>query len=423
MDAFKFYAKLFVIKLRALMFLVAPVDPNRNGWENRVLIINLDLIGDIVMFTGVLKHYRAAMPYKKIFILLNASGGVDPVLVRDHVDEVIRIDTEAFKSKPGYGYSFVKKMRHVGFAKVIEHNPGAEFVGKVVATELGAQELIGYHGFAIDDTTPTSENFAKGLQYFRNVLAKKFTKIIPTIPEIGLPKRFTHMVSHYAAIFEGVVGKKTEDPAPALPDPFPSDEVVKKLVGADRVMPLSYCLLSLGTSTPRKEWPVARFAELGKLIRERDIPIVLTGGKKDIPKSKMFIEALGTGKGIIDLTGKTSLSEAASLVKFSLFAMSNDTSIAHFAIAFKRPSLTVMWLANPGRTTLYGYPDINKWVFKADFPCYGDNGRCANNINPGDPSPCVAAITVEDAKKVLVPLLDYLKSGAAYPVEKFTLTL
>ena len=421
MNRLKFYVKVAVVKARALMFWFAPVRPNKDGWENRILLINLSLIGDMVMFTAVLKHYRTALPGKRIFLLLNGSSGVDPVFVQEYVDDVIRVDAEAFKGGPRYGHAFVKKMREIGFATVVEHNPGAEFVGKTIAVELGAETVIGYHGFAIDDTCPPDANFALGLRYFRRVLSKKFTTIIPTISEPNAPRRLAHMISHYAAIFEGVTGQKPADLVPRLPGRLPTDEAAQNALREHGIAPLSYCLLSLGTSTPHKEWPVERFAALGRLLRDRKIPIVLTGGSKDVPKSKAFVAAFGADGTILDLTGRTSLLKAASLVKFSLLAMSNDTSIAHFAIAFKRPSLAILWLAQPGRTSIYGYRDINKWIFKEFFPCFGDNGRCAHTVGPNDPAPCVAAVTVEDASRELVPLFDAIRSDGNYPKEGFSL--
>jgi ADP-heptose:LPS heptosyltransferase len=423
MNQLKFYVKLAVIKARAFLLWLRPVRVNMVAWEDRVLIINLDMIGDVVMFTAVLKHYRAAMPGKKLYLLLNGSSGVSPVLVRDYVDEVLMVDTNAFKSDPRYGYGFIKKLRQIGFATVVEQNPGMEFVGKTIAVTLGAKEVVGYHGFAIDEVFPPSANFALGLRYFRRVLSKKFTKMIPTIPEPRAPKRLANMISHYAAIFEGVTGQRLTDLVPRLPEPLPSDEAAKKILAENHIEPFSYCLLSLGTSTARKEWPVERFVALGKILALKNIPIVLTGGKKDIPKSKEFAAALGGN--CLDLTGKTSILEAASLVRFSLLTMSNDTSISHFAIAFKRPSFTITWLANPGRTTVYGYPGLNVWVFKEPFPCFADNGRCAQGIGPDEPAPCIAAITVEEAEQALRPLLDRALAygGRSKPEAAFSLGL
>ena len=425
MDAFKFYIKLVVVKVRALLFFFAPVRVNKIDWENRILLINLDLIGDIVMFTAILKQYRNALPGKNIFVLLNGSSGVSSVLIRDHVDEVIMIDMNAIKINPRYGYDVVKKLRQIGFVKVIEHNPGVEFVGKIIATELGAAEVIGYHGFAIDDALPPDANFALGLRYFRKTLMYRFTTIIPAIAEPSeseKPRRLRHMILHWAAIFEGATGRQVLDYTPQLPATLPSDASVREILKNNNIAPLSYCLVSLGTSTPRKEWPIERFIELGKILVVNNIHIILTGGVKDALKSQRFVSTIGAAH-CLDLTGKTSILEAASLVRYSLFAMSNDTSIAHFAIAFKRPSFTILWLAQPGRTSIYGYRDINKWIFKEDFYCFGDNGRCARTVGPQDPAPCVAAITVEDARQALIPLLDHLLSGEKYPREDFSLTV
>lgn len=418
LDILKFYTKLAVIKVRALMFWFAPVLANRDGWENRILLINLDLIGDIIMLTAVLKHYRAAMHGKKLFLLLNSASGMSPLLVQECVDEVLTIDANAFKVNPRYGYAMVKKLRHIGFVTVVEHNPAMEFIGKVIAVELGAKEVIGYQVPAIEDNLPSSVNAELGLRYFHRVLSRKFTKMIPATPEPG-PKRFTHIILRYAEIFKGVTGQVAQDLAPRLPEHLPSDEMAQDVLKKNSIKPFSYALFSLGTSTPHKEWPVERFAAVAKLLATRNIPIVLTGGKKDVSKSKAFIATIGGH--CFDLTGKTTILEVASLIRFSLLTISNDTSIVHFAVAFKRPSLTIQILSRPGWTDRYGYRDINKWILKEDAPCFGDNGRCTHLVGPNDPSPCIAAISVGDAEQELVPLLNHITSNAAYPSADFSL--
>ena len=162
----KFWVKRLVTGARAVLLFVVPAPINKNDWDQRILIVDLDLIGDIVVLSGVLRHYREAFPGKKIFILLSRS--VHPVFVRDFVDEVLQVDTHKFKSDSWYGFRMIKKMRSIGFATVIDQNAGTEFVEKTLVTELGARELVGYEGWRIDFDKPFNANMALGVQYFQN---------------------------------------------------------------------------------------------------------------------------------------------------------------------------------------------------------------------------------------------------------------
>ncbi|MBI2623048.1 MAG: hypothetical protein HYW65_00520 [Candidatus Liptonbacteria bacterium] len=419
MDISKFYAKLAVITTRALLLRFMPVRPNREGWEGRMLLINLDFIGDLVMFTAVLKHYRRACPGKTIFVLINSASGMSPLLLEGFADEVLTLDAEAFRTNAWYGYRFIAKLRRIGFATVAEHNPAMEFIGRTIAVELGAERVFGYEGLAFDRDVPPSRNAELGTRYFDRVLSKKFTKVIPRITERISPRYLTHMIAHHAAIFEGVTGREApENLAPELPR-LPSDETIQGMLRKEGVKPYSYALIALGASSFRKEWPPGKFAELGKVLVGKAIPIVLTGGKRDVPGARAFAEFLGSP--CIDLVGKTSILDVVSLVRYSLITVSNDTAPTHFAVALKRPSLTIMYPTRPGWAGPYGYRDINRWVIREDVPCFGDNGQCGNAAGPGVLAPCIAAVTVEDAKKELVPLLAHITSGVPYPATPFLL--
>ena len=67
------------------MFLVSmsACEANTSGWENRLLIINLEALGDLIVFTSVLKHYKKRFPEKKIYLLVKKGFGVEEFAVQD----------------------------------------------------------------------------------------------------------------------------------------------------------------------------------------------------------------------------------------------------------------------------------------------------------------------------------------------------
>ena len=138
-----------------------------------------------------------------------------------------------------------------------------------------------------------------------------------------------------------------------------------------------------------------------------------------MPASKAFLDALHVP--CLDLTGKTSVIDAVSLVRFSRITVSNDSAFTHFAVALARPSLTIMYPTRPGWAGPYGYGDINRRVIREDVPCFGDNGQCGNTGGLRALAPCVAAVTVEDAQKELSPLLACITSGDPSPKAPFSL--
>ena len=413
-DYLKFWIKRCVSMVRQLLlFFSAPV--NRRGWENRILIVNLDLIGDIVALSSVLQYYREAFPGKKLFMLLSRS--VHPLFVRDFVDEVIQVDPGAFKSNPWYGYRFINKMRRIGFWTVIDQNPGTEFIEKSLVVELGAEELIGYQGWSIDFKEPFSINMALGAAYFEHNLLPRFTKVIPRINEVPNAPRLRHMIAHYSAIFEGATGIKKSAYVPHIPKTLESDARVGDLLSANCIAPNSYAVVSLGTSSIKKDWPVERFNKVGEWMRSQRIPIILTGSPMDASRAAVFESALGGG--VFNMVGKTDISELVSLIRSALLVFSNDTALTHIAVALGKPSLTILGMGHFGRMSLYGHSEINHWVYRADASCRCDNMQCMSTVGPTQPAPCIQSVSVEQVLGELQKLVTYVQRNGGHPHDAF----
>src|SRR5690348_15574576 len=94
----KFFIKRGVIAIRAflLFFHAAPV--NTTGYDRRLLIINLEGMGDLIVFTSVLKHYKKRFPDKKIYLLVKDGAGIGEVIKGIFVDEVIAVPYRKFST-------------------------------------------------------------------------------------------------------------------------------------------------------------------------------------------------------------------------------------------------------------------------------------------------------------------------------------
>ena len=103
-----------------------------------------------------------------------------------------------------------------------------------------------------------------------------------------------------------------------------------------------------GAGRKIKEWPIARFIELGRrLIHEKGATLVLTGSAEEGTRTAKIAEALGTK--VFDLTGKLRLGDfAETMTAFDAF-VSGDTSAMHFACALGVPSVAIFGPSDPGR--------------------------------------------------------------------------
>lgn len=108
-----------------------------------------------------------------------------------------------------------------------------------------------------------------------------------------------------------------------------------------------YACIHPGASVPSRCWPVARFAEVARVLRRSGLQIVITGSDADGGATS----ALGAAAGprVIDLTGRTSLGALALLLQRAALVITNDTAVSHLASAVGARSVTVISASDPAR--------------------------------------------------------------------------
>ena len=85
-----------------------------------------------------------------------------------------------------------------------------------------------------------------------------------------------------------------------------------------------------GAAWPQKQWGVAKYSEaITKIISRSNKSIVLLGGKKD----KINNEIEKINNQVFNLTGKTDLRQAISILSLSDTVLGSDTGLVHIAEA------------------------------------------------------------------------------------------
>ena len=98
----------------------------------------------------------------------------------------------------------------------------------------------------------------------------------------------------------------------------------------------------IGGSYYTKKLPVNKLQELCSKLHH---PIILIGGKEDIPEGEE-IAAVDTIK-IYNACGKFNLNQSADLVRKSKLVISHDTGLQYIACAFKKPVLAIWGGTSP----------------------------------------------------------------------------
>lgn len=410
----KFFIKRAVGAIRSFLLFLRAAPVNISGYEKRLLIINLEGMGDLIMFTSVLRYYKKAFPDKKIFLLVKEGAGINEVVRGSFVDEVIAVPYRKFSIDPFCGFFLINRLRRIGFSTVINHDFSAsEITGKIISIAIGAPEVVGFEGQKIELEKPNSVQQEKDLRFIKNRILPRYTKLIPNLREDWEKEgRLPSQVEHYIAIYEAVTGAKEDDYVPELPYPGQEEELIGKL----GLKKNGYVVLNINSNAPCKSWPDDRFIKAVKFLADQGLAIAAVGSKGEFARIGRFIKDAGIP--IKNLAGRTSFKDLIALVRQSFMVFAIDTSTIHVAIALKKPSLCITGGWQFGLSTEYGYEDINVWAY-TKTQCYFDNWRCAREIPYGEPSPCIKAVTLEAVLEKLRSLTAYLRQPGPYPRKKF----
>jgi len=150
----------------------------------------------------------------------------------------------------------------------------------------------------------------------------------------------------------------------------------------------AFIVINAGGNWNLKRWPVKNFARLADEISDRlNIKVVVTGAEKDIALAEDITD-MTTHKPVI-LCGKTDLKTLGAIFQKAVCVISNDSGPMHLALAVGAPVIAIFGPTSPDLTGPYGdgrYKVLHKDI-GCKIPCY--NLECEDNK-------CMKAVTVED---------------------------
>ncbi|MDD3182729.1 MAG: glycosyltransferase family 9 protein [Alphaproteobacteria bacterium] len=109
----------------------------------------------------------------------------------------------------------------------------------------------------------------------------------------------------------------------------------------DLGLPEKFALLITGCSPqhPHKKWPVAYFAALAVKLAEKGIASIAIGTKAD---AYGIAEVQALAPDVVDLSGQTSLGQVAALARRAEIVVGNDTGPTHLAAAVGGKTIALM---------------------------------------------------------------------------------
>ncbi len=139
-----------------------------------------------------------------------------------------------------------------------------------------------------------------------------------------------------------------------------------------------FIIMVPGSAWPTKMWPWEGYRQVAARLLERGHPVLLLGAAAEAAVA----EKVAQGLDVINLAGKTNVSEAMLVVSRARLMICNDSMALHLASAFQIPTVAIFCSTSPA----FGFgPWQNRAIVvqRDDLPCKpcGSHGykRCPNN--------------------------------------------
>ena len=303
----------------------------------RILLIKLSSLGDVIHTLPTLEALRSLYPRGHITWLVEDTNA--PVLAgHPALDEVWpvprpRLGKGRFPENVHELLRVAHRLRKEPFDLVIDLQ-GLLKSAVWVALARGARKL-GY-------------DRAREFSYL--ALSERLD---PFDPEAHAVWRYLNVARHLGAPAE----------APRFRFGLNIPENLSHLIPLESGGPLT--VLHPGARWPTKLWPPVHWARLaGWLVREKGFQLVITGSPGDRDLTGEI--ATQCDAPLLNLAGRTSLAELASLLQKARVAVTTDTGPMHLAAALGTPVVALFGPTEPRRTGPFG---PGHEVVRLTLPC------------------------------------------------------
>lgn len=339
----------------------------------RILLIRTDRIGDVLLSTPVIKAVRDAYPDAYIAMMVRPYAA-DIVRGNPYLDEVILYDRDGAHKGVFGSLMFALGLRKKGFDLAIILHPTNR--SNVIPFLAGIPERVGYD--------------KKGGVFL--------TKKLKDVKHLGEKHEL-----EYTLDLVRCLGIEPKDKSPFMPIRPESEAWAEELLRREGIN-RSDKLLAIhpAASCVSRIWPPERFAELADRLADKYGFKVLVISGPEPGHIKIAGDVIARMRhSAVNLAGRTSVSQLASILKRCRLHVSTDTGPMHIASGVGTPVIAVFGRKQKGLSPRRWGPRGEKSrVLHKDVGCIECLAHnCKINFK------CLDAITVEDVLSAADALL------------------
>jgi lipopolysaccharide heptosyltransferase II len=302
----------------------------------RILVIRLDLIGDLVLSLTVVRALKRTYPEAEIDLLaIPASAKV--AIFDPNITEIITYDPNIWRRPKALlqlknwreARALWQKMhtRHYDLAVSVYANWAA-----ILAVASGATRRVGY-----------------GRESYPGFMTDSVPGGIPGRWRHYAPLDDKHEVDYCLELARAAGATLT--PADRIPRLYTDEQTgrsVEQLLSAAGVQPgqpIIACHIN-SNNGQSKRWPIPYWATLiDRLISKAGAAVVLTGAPSDLPQIEAVTQRMR--EQALNLAGKTSLTQLAALLQRADLLISGDSGPLHMGVACGTPIIGIYGPTNP----------------------------------------------------------------------------
>jgi ADP-heptose:LPS heptosyltransferase len=355
--------------------------------EGPLVIVRVDAIGDFVVWLASAEALVARHRPRRVILIANQLVA-ELARATGIFDEVVPLDLRAFQRHRRYRFSMLRRVRALGAAIAIQPTYSRAFwMGDALIRATGAPERIGQQG-DLNNIRP----------WQRRLSDRWYTRLVAPVARSRHEMQRNADFLRTLGVSSAIPACARLGPVGARPDALDTGR--------------AYFVVMPGAGSPRRMWPVERFAALARQIATaRNLRLVICGSPGETALAAAVAEAAGLDDALL-LAGETSLPQLVETIRGACLTIANDSSAIHIAAAVGTPSVCLLGGGHYAR--FLPYPDTAQNLgpknrptcVHAAMPCFNCNWQCSQPHGPDGPFPCIEAITLGSATTAALRQLD-----------------
>jgi ADP-heptose:LPS heptosyltransferase len=348
--------------------------------SHQVLWIRTDSIGDNILSAAMLPHVKEKYPRAKITVLCQEHIK-ELYQPSPWVDSIVTFHRNRAYSDAVYRAELAARLGESHFDLTLNSVYSREALTDFFSIASKAKEIIGINGDLCNINSSERE---------RNNRA--YTCLVSSVnemaPEIDRHREFLAALGINAPALRPVMWLTLDDEAYA-------DRIFMQ-TGFDPAKTVGFFA---GAQSKLRLYPNYGRA-LSQLCKDRGLQLIALGAASDYQINAAFLREIGGSS--LNLSGKTSLRQAAAILKRCRLGVGAETGLAHMACAVAAPHVVLIGGGHFGRFMPYSPLTT---VVCLPLDCFGCNWRCRHEVPH-----CIQGI---DPGILVQALSDALDSGAS----------